>query len=323
MLYGEGLIEKEKFLENHSMSNEKRKPALVIMAAGMGNRYGGLKQLDTLGPCGETIMDYSVYNAIEAGFGKIIFVIRHSFQSEFETKVLSKYNHRILCKLVFQEVETLPAPFVAPKERQRPWGTGHALMMATLELEEPFCVINADDYYGKEAFHLMAEALSQLSPNSCGEYCMVCYPLGKTLSESGTVSRGICTLNSDGTLDKVTEHRKLARLEVEGIKDEETARIFKENTPVSMNFWGFTPDYFHYSEELFIDFLKDHLNEEKSEFYIPSVVSSLITSGKASINVMQTTESWFGVTYKEDRPSVVSRLAELHRQGVYPTPLFD
>ncbi|KXB34867.1 hypothetical protein HMPREF1869_01046 [Bacteroidales bacterium KA00251] len=302
--------------------NQKKQPALVIMAAGMGNRYGGLKQLDPLGPSGETIMDYSVFNAINAGFGKIVFVIRASFESDFRKQVLSKYCERIHCEVVFQEVDALPEPFVAPKDRVRPWGTGHALLMARTAIEEPFCVINADDFYGKEAFALMAKALSSLPDKSCGEYCTVCYTLGNTLSESGTVSRGICSLNSDNTLNQVVEYKKLLRRGDE-VVDEETGRTFPLNTPVSMNFWGFTPDYFEYSRGLFQDFLKAHLHEEKSEFYIPTVVSSLITTGKASIEVMQSRESWFGVTYAEDRPIVVERLTQLHAEKVYPTPLFS
>lgn len=220
--------------------NQKKQPALVIMAAGMGNRYGGLKQLDPLGPSGETIMDYSVFNAINAGFGKIVFVIRASFESDFRKQVLSKYCERIQCEVVFQEVDALPEPFVAPKDRVRPWGTGHALLMASTAIEEPFCVINADDFYGKEAFALMAKALSSLPDKSCGEYCTVCYTLGNTLSESGTVSRGICSLNSDNTLNQVVEYKKLLRRGDE-VVDEETGRTFPLNTPVSMNFGALLP----------------------------------------------------------------------------------
>lgn len=302
------------------MENGKR-PTLVIMAAGMGNRYGGLKQLDALGPCGETIMDYSVFNALEAGFGKIVFVIRHSFEEDFCQQVLRKYEQRITCKVVFQEVDALPSPFVAPEDRTRPWGTGHALLMAKEVINEPFCVINADDYYGKEAFLLMAQALSSLSVGSCGEYCTVCYTLGNTLSDSGTVSRGVCTLYSDNTLNKVVEYHKLQRQGNE-VVDEETGQTFPLSTPVSMNFWGFTPDYFPYCEELFKQFLQQRIHEEKSEFYIPTVVTSLINSGKASVEVMKSSESWFGVTYAEDRPMVVDRLAQLHKEKDYPTPLF-
>lgn len=300
------------------------KPTLIIMAAGMGNRYGGLKQLDKVGPCRETIMDYSVYNAIAAGFGKIVFVIRNSFLHDFQQQVLSKYEHRIECHVVFQEVNKLPKPYVAPEDRVRPWGTNHALMMAKEVVNEPFCVINADDYYGKEAFVLMANALSSLPQGCTQRYFIVCYTLGNTLSESGTVSRGVCKLDAQNNLQDVVEYRKLALNKENGlIVDEETNVSFKPEAPVSMNFWGFTPDYFAYSEKLFVEFLKEHINEEKSEFYIPSVVSHLINAKQATFHTMQTADQWFGVTYAEDRPEVVTRLQQLHQQGHYPSPLFS
>lgn len=297
-------------------------PVLVVMAAGMGSRYGGLKQLDGVGPSGETIMDYSVYNAIQAGFGKVVFIIRHSFEEDFRREVLAKYTSQVSCAVAFQEVESLPEPFKAPKERVRPWGTGHALLMARDHVDTPFCVINADDFYGREAFCLMYRYLSGISPEAKGVYGAVCYSLGNTLSENGTVSRGICSLSPEGNLEKVVEYRKLAK-DAEGrVVDEETKRQFLPETPVSMNFWGFTPDYFDYSRDLFSTFLHEHIHEEKSEFYIPSVVTDLLERKCASVAVMQTGDSWFGVTYAEDRPGVVARLAELHRRGEYPTPLF-
>lgn len=300
-----------------------QKTALVIMAAGMGNRFGGLKQLVSVGPCGETIMDYSVYNAIKAGFQKVVFIIRKNFEAEFRQKVLSKYTERIHCEVAFQEIDALPHPFVAPKTRQTPWGTGHALLMAKELVASPFCVINADDYYGPEAFLLMHQALAEKKTETTGDYYAVCYSLGNTLSESGTVSRGICTLASDGTLQKVEEYKTLRTTEERQIVDEATGRCFTSNQPVSMNFWGFTPDYFAHSERLFEQFLEKNSHIEGSEFYIPTIVSHLIATGKAQVKVMQTGDSWFGVTYAEDRPYVEARLAELHREQVYPTPLFS
>lgn len=300
------------------------KPTLLIMAAGMGNRYGGLKQLDSVGPSGETIMDYSVYNALKAGFGKIVFVIRRCFEQDFCDKILSKYEELIPCRVVFQEIDKLPTPFKAPEGRERPWGTNHALMMAEEVIKEPFCVINADDFYGKEAFQLMARALKNLPEGSKNKYFIVSYTLGKTLSESGSVSRGICQVDEAQQLLGVKEYRKLRP--VEGsceIRDEETNTLFPFDTPVSMNFWGFTLDYFAYSEMLFREFLRDNGSEDKSEFYIPSVVERLIRERKTSLEVMQTTDSWFGITYAEDRPTVVALLGSLHEQGAYPTPLFS
>lgn len=298
------------------------KPTLLIMAAGMGNRYGGLKQLDGVGPDGETIMDYSVFNAVKSGFGKVVFVIRRSFEIDFRSKVLAKYQNVIPCQVVYQEIDNLPKPFKAPAEREKPWGTGHALLMAEPVINEPFCVINADDYYGSEAFELMANALITLPTDSKGSYFMVSYPLSNTLSESGTVSRGVCNLSSDGLLLGVVEHRKLKKVNNEAIFDEETQMKFPFSTPVSMNFWGFTPDYFAHSKDLFKQFLALHGNELKSEFYIPSVVAKLIEQNIATVRVMQTSENWFGVTYANDRPEVVNRLQRLHQNNTYPTPLF-
>lgn len=300
---------------------QQMKPTLVIMAAGMGNRYGGLKQLDGVGPSGETIMDYSVFNAIAAGFGKVVFVIRSSFEQDFREKILAKYADCIPCAVVFQEIDKLPAPFTPPAGRIKPWGTNHALMMAAPEVEGPFCVINADDYYGAEAFRLVVAAFAGLAPDSRGHYFMVAYPLGKTLSESGTVSRGVCTVSEEGLLGEVKEYRRLAA-DGDKVRDAESDWLFMPETPVSMNFWGFTPDYFAHSERLFRDFLEQQGQQPTSEFYIPTVVARLMQEEEAVVEVMQTSESWFGVTYASDRPEVVERLRVLHAEGRYPTPLF-
>lgn len=300
------------------------KPTLLVMAAGMGSRYGGLKQLDGVGPHGETIMDYSIYDALRAGFGKVVFVIRRDFEEEFRSKVLSKYEQAIPTEVVFQEIDKLPEPFVCPQERVKPWGTNHAVLMAAEAIREPFCVINADDFYGREAFAVMAEALQSLPTTAKGDYCMVAYHLGNTLSEGGTVSRGICSVDAEGYLQKVEEQTALARdpQDAACCLDEKSGLSFPLSTPVSMNFWGFTPDYFTYSGEAFVRFLQEHIAEPKSEFYIPFMVDSLIKSGEARVRLLSSTAQWFGVTYQEDRERVTARLAALAADGTYPSPLF-
>lgn len=298
------------------------KPTLLVMAAGMGSRFGGLKQLNGVGPHGETLMDYSIYDALKAGFGKVVFVIRHDFEEAFRTHVLSKYQAVIPTEVVFQEVDKLPAPYVCPPERTKPWGTNHAVLMAADVIHEPFCVINADDFYGREAFETMAQALSALPATSQGSYCMVAYPLGNTLSEEGTVSRGVCVANAQGYLVDIEEQTELKRTSSESCQDGKTGRTFALDTPVSMNFWGFTPDYFTYSQEAFAQFLSENLQQPKSEFYIPSMVDSLIQSGKAAVRLLSSNAQWFGVTYAQDRDKVVARLQQLVAEGVYPSPLF-
>lgn len=296
------------------------KPTLLIMAAGMGNRYGGLKQLDQLGPSGETIPDYSVYNALKGGFGKVVFVVRHSFEDAFRSTILSRYTDQIATEVVFQELDALPDGYKVPQNRVRPWGTGHALLMAKEAIKEPFCVINADDYYGAEAFRTMGKALSSLNEESAGRYYTAGYRLGQTLSESGSVSRGICSVDGNNMLTDIVEHKELSR-KGEQVEDAATGHLFSPDTFVSMNFWGFTPDIFASAEKMFKAFLEAHGTEEKSEFYIPSIVNGLIASGNASFEVLPTADSWFGVTYSADRPMVVDRLKAMHEQGIYPTPL--
>ena len=299
------------------------KPTLFILAAGMGSRYGGLKQLDGVGPSGETIMDYSVFDAIRAGFGKIVFVIRHDFEQDFREKVLSKYSSRIPVDVCFQTVTALPEGFKCPEGRTKPWGTNHAVLMAKDIIKEPFAVINADDFYGRNGFEVLAEDLSRLN-SSEGDYCMVGYRVGNTLSESGTVNRGVCTTDCCNNLTDVVERINIGRNAAGKIvfPDGDKEVELDAKTPVSMNMWGFTPDYFKYSEEYFVNFLKENINKDKSEFYIPVVVNDLIKKGIAKVRVLDTTAEWFGVTYSEDRPSVVAKLAELTRKGEYPTPLF-
>jgi hypothetical protein len=299
------------------------KPTLFVLAAGMGSRYGGLKQLDGVGPSGETIMDYSIYDAVHAGFGKLVFVIRKSFEKDFREKIVKKYEHKIPVELVFQDLDNLPAGFSVPEGREKPWGTNHAVMMGKDVIHEPFAVINADDFYGRESYKVLADYLSKLD-NTRNQYCMIGYRVGNTLSESGTVARGICETDAEGNLTGVVERTQVMRIDGEvKYKDENDQWIsIPDNTPVSMNMWGFTPDYFEYSEKYFVEFLKKNIQNPKAEFFIPLVVNELIVNNTAKVKVLDTPSKWFGVTYAEDRPGVVAKLQQLVDDGVYPSPLW-
>lgn len=302
------------------------KPTLLLLAAGMGSRYGGLKQLDGLGPHGETIMDYSIYDAIQAGFGKIVFVIRKDFEEQFREKVLSKYEGHIPAELVFQGIDALPEGFTVPEGREKPWGTNHAVLMAKDVINEPFCVINCDDFYNRDCFKVIGKYLADLPEGAKNDYAMVGFRVGNTLSENGTVSRGVCSTNKEGNLTTVVERTKIERRDgkVQYLDDNGSWVTVDDNTPVSMNVWGFTPDYLDYSEEYFKEFLSDPRNMEnkKSEYFIPMMVNKLITDGTATVKVLDTTSTWFGVTYPEDREGVVERIKRMVDEGVYPSRLF-
>ena len=267
----------------------------------MGSRYGGLKQLDGLGPNGETIMDYSIYDAIQAGFGKIVWVIRKDFEQDFREKILSKYEGHIPCELVFQSLDKIPEGYSVPEGRTKPWGTNHAVMMAKEVIHEPFCVINCDDFYNRDCFKVIGKFLSELPEDSKGKYAMVGFRVGNTLSDNGSVSRGVCSKNGENLLT--------------GCAD---------TTPVSMNVWGFTPEYFEYSDKYFKEFLDapETKANPKAEYLIPWVVNKLINEGKATCEVLDTTSKWFGVTYSADRPGTVARIQQLVDEGVYPNKLF-
>ncbi len=299
------------------------KPTLLVLAAGLGSRYGGLKQLDGLGPNSETIMDYSIYDAVKAGFGKVVFVIRETFEEEFREKVAKKYEHLIPIEIVFQELDNLPEGFELNPDRVKPWGTNHALMMGKSVINEPFAVINADDFYGRKSYEVMANFLTQLE-GSKNRYCMVGYRVGNTLSESGAVARGVCETDEKSNLTGIVERTQIKRIDgVVKFKDENDEWIsIPDNKPVSMNMFGFTPDYFEYSDQFFVDFLKKNEEELKAEFFIPTLVNDLIVDRKIEMRVLDTTAQWFGVTYIEDRPVVVSKLKELVDKGEYPSPLF-
>lgn len=300
------------------------KPTLFVLAAGMGSRYGGLKQLDGLGPNGETIMDYSIFDAIRGGFGKIVFVIRKDFEEDFRKKIISKYENHIPVEVVFQSIDKLPEGFTCPAERVKPWGTNHAVLMGKEVIREPFAVINADDFYGRDSFAVIGKFLSELPEGAKNTYCMVGFRVGNTLSGSGTVARGICSTDENRHLTTVVERTEIMRINgVVSYKDENGEWVgIEDNTPVSMNMWGFTPDYFNYSEEYFIDFLKENIDKPKAEYYIPLMVNKLINDGTATVEVLDTTSRWFGVTYAADRQGVVDKLQALADSGEYPSKLF-
>ena len=297
------------------------KPTLFVLAAGMGSRYGSLKQLDGLGPNGETIMDYSIFDAIRGGFGKVVFVIRHSFAEEFIEKVVNKYAQVIPTEVVYQELNYLPEGFSVPEGREKPWGTNHAVMMGKEVIKVLFVVINAEDLYGRESFAIIADWLSKQEGEN--KYCMVGYRVGNTMSESGTVSRGICETNEASELTSVVERTKIGYYNG-GIafNEGEEWTMLDPNVPVSMNMWGFTPDYFKYSDEIFVEFLKENMSNLKSEFFIPLIVNDLIQTNRASVTVLDTPSKWFGVTYAQDRPDVVAKIQSLVDAGEYPSPLF-
>ena len=281
------------------------KPTLFILAAGMGSRYGGLKQIDGLGPNGETIMDYSVFDAMRAGFGKVVFVIRKDFEEDFKKVVLSKYADKVPCEICFQSIDKVPAGHSFNPERTKPWGTNHAVLMAKDIIKEPFAVINADDFYGKESFQVLADYLKSIE-GTTGKWCMIGYRVQNTLSENGTVSRGVCSTDKDGFLTDVIERTKIEEKAGKIVYTEDNIDTeIALNTPVSMNMWGFTPEYFTYAEEAFKAFLDEYGQELKKEFYIPTLVNDMIAAGKATCQVLDTPSKWFGVTYAEDRPQFI------------------
>ena len=293
------------------------KPTLVLLAAGMGSRYGGLKQLDQVGPHGETLMDYSVFDALRAGFGKVVFVIRHDIEEEFKRVIGSRYAHLVDVDYAYQALDDLPAGFTVPEGRQKPWGTGQAVYAAREVVKTPFAVINADDGFVKLA--------SGLSGKAADEFCMCGFFLKNTLSENGSVSRGICTVDGNGDLADVVEHTKIERREdgrIISTLPDGSETEFTGDEIVSMNMWGFQPSLFEHLEELFTGFLKEHGGELKSEFYIPFVADALIKRGRAKVRMLTSADSWFGVTYREDKPLVQQGLAALTAAGKYPENLF-
>jgi len=294
---------------------------LLVLAAGMGSRYGGLKQMDPVGPSGETLLDYSVYDTLKAGFSRVVFVIRRDFEEEFREKVGRRFEDRTDVGYVFQQLNDLPEGFAVPEGREKPWGTGHAIWCARGAVDGPFLAMNADDFYGRNALSSIGEFLAA-QPAEGTEYCMAGYRLETTLSPSGEVSRGVCEVAANGLLGTVKEFTKIRRLGAE-IVDEATGEKFSGNELVSLNCWGFTPAVFGGLERLFTAFLTERGAEEKSEFYIPNAVTELIAGGAATVRVLPVDSRWFGVTYREDRDEVVASLSSLVAGGAYPSPLWD
>lgn len=300
------------------------KPTLLILAAGMGSRYGSLKQMDGIGPNKEAILDYSVFDAIRAGFGKVVFVIRHSFEKEFkEVFSAERFGGKIEVDYVFQELDYLPEGFSVPEGREKPWGTNHALLMAKDAINTPFAVINADDFYGQDAFKVLGETLTALAGQE-NKYCMVGYLLKNTMSDFGSVSRGVCNANAEGNLVDIVERTHIEKKDGGAIYKDENGEMqpIDVETVVSMNMFGFTPDFFTYSEEIFKAFLAERSGELKAEFFIPLAVNELVEKGKVTLKVLSSDADWFGVTYQQDRPFVVAKLESLVEQGVYPAKLW-
>ena len=290
--------------------------SLLVMAAGMGSRYGGLKQLDQVGPNGETIIDYSVYDAIKAGFTKVVFIIRKDFEDQFKSQITEKYSEKIDIAFAFQNLDDLPDSFLCPDGREKPWGTGHAILSAKELIDDPFVVINGDDFYGQESFNVIADYYN----NGGNQFSMVAFRLDKTLSSHGAVTRGVCDIKSK-KLISVIETEDIEKKEKKILSNRDIT--FKGSEPVSMNMWGFLPSLFNYLSKGFIEFLNAEGNELKSEYLIPSVINNLIQNKLEEIHVLRSNASWFGVTYKQDKPEVKRKINELINSGIYPSHLFE
>ena len=303
------------------MSNIK--PTLVILAAGMGSRYGGLKQIDSFTPQGDTIIDFSLYDAVQAGFGKVVFIIRRSFEKEFKAVFNKKLAGKVAIEYVFQELENVPEKYLNPK-RVKPWGTGHALLMTKDIVKENFAIINADDFYSRQAFEVIAEQLRNTDKNSY-DFSMVVYSLKNTVSDNGYVSRGECTVNEKGFLTDVTERVRIEKIDGALKSEDENGKMIPidEQTTVSMNFWGFTPKCFEFGDKLFSEFLEKNTENLKAEFYLPTIVNKMLETKKVSVKVLESGSKWFGVTYSEDKETAQKEINTLKQNGVYPTKLWN
>ncbi len=301
-----------------------KKTTLVIMAAGLGSRYGGIKQLEPIGPGGEIIMDYSIYDAIEAGFNKVVFIIRKDLEQDFKEVIGNRIAKIIEVEYVFQELDNLPSGYEKPAERTKPWGTGQAVLCCMGVVKEPFAVINADDYYGKEAFVKVHDYLADIKSEASNDYCMAGFVLGNTLSENGTVTRGVCQVDENGLLVDIVETREIERKgDSAAAADGKGGEIKIDlNCSVSMNMWGFTPGLLNELKTGFVTFLDEHGSELKSEYLLPEEVGRLIKEGKAVVHVLTSQDKWFGVTYKEDKQMVINSIRSLIDQGIYPEKLY-
>lgn len=299
------------------------KPTLLILAAGMGSRFGGLKQVEPVGPSGEAIIDYSIYDAIRAGFGKVVFIIRESFADAFKEKFDKILKGKIEVEYVYQELDNLPEGFTLPEGREKPWGTAHAILVAKDIIHEPFCALNADDFYGAEAYKVMSKFLTESTDPT--EYSMVGYQLNKTLSEYGSVSRGLCDVDENDELLKIVETIKIVKRDEEiiSIESDGSETILSGEESASMNIWGFKTSVFEKLEQHFVEFLKKEINKPKSEMYIPTVVFEMIEADEAKVKVLKADSPWFGVTYKEDTPFVIEKIKALIDQGEYPARLWE
>ncbi|MFZ9202134.1 MAG: sugar phosphate nucleotidyltransferase [Opitutales bacterium] len=299
------------------------KPTLLVLAAGMGSRYGGLKQIDPMGPSGETILDYSVFDALRAGFGKVVFIIRPDFEQDFRQKVAAKFAGRVPVDYAFQTLDKLPAGWSVPAGREKPWGTTHAILCAKDVVRENFAVINADDFYGRGSYQVLGEFLAKADPRS-SDFSMVGFTLRNTLSDHGNVARGVCKTDASGLLTDIEEMTKIARAgsgAANTYDDGRTVSLTGEE-PVSMNMWGFTPRLFDHLDRLFLEFLQKGGKELKSESYIPMAVGQLVKERHITCRVLRTPAAWFGVTYREDKPVVQANISGLIAKGEYPANLW-
>jgi UTP-glucose-1-phosphate uridylyltransferase len=295
-------------------------PALLVLAAGMGSRYGGLKQIDPVGPAGETIIDYSIYDAIRAGFGSLIFVIRRDIERAFKETIGRRFEDKVAVDYVFQELDKLPPGFSVPSSRSKPWGTAHAILIGAEAVSTPFAVVNADDFYGRASYQVLVQHLTSPEPDPA----MVGFVLENTLSEFGSVSRGVCKTSFDSYLESVVELTRIEPSE-KGIRYKDAtgqAHPLSGKELVSLNMWGFTPSIFRSLREHFASFLAAHGQDPKAEFFIPSVINELVNQRESKVKVLRTPASWFGITYKEDRPRVVESIRNLVSSGEYPNPLW-
>lgn len=299
---------------------------LLVLAAGMGSRYGGLKQIDPVGPSGEIILDYSVFDAMRAGFNKVVFVIRKDIEEAFREKVGSRFRDKVSVDYVYQDINDLPQGFKAPPGREKPWGTGHAILTAAKAVNEPFAAINADDFYGRNGYRLIADYMSSKTAekNKAERYCMTGFILRNTLSEHGSVARGVCRCDENGFLAEVNELTKIEKRGSGAVNTNEdgSRSELSGNEIVSLNMWGFMPSIFSHLESQFRDFLREKIDTPKAEFFIPSAVDTMIKNGEARLRVLETPDSWFGITYRDDKPRVERNIKKLVEQGEYPEKLF-